>query len=251
MKIAVISDIHGNLEALKSVLDDIKKQGCEKIFCLGDLAMAGPQPQETIELFKDFVKKDYIELIQGNTDSYLGENSLEVCENIKKNNLIMGNACEQDLKDISPENLRFLKNLPEQKTIVVEGLKILLVHGSPRSNVENIFPGMEIGKVEEMLKNVDADIIFCGHTHQPCGYQTNTRQTVVNVGSVGRPLSEVPKACYVVLEIKNPAQKEFFVYHVNVNYDKEKAAEILKKRNFEGSEKLAAMILYASERYPL
>ena len=59
MKIAVISDIHGNLEALKSVLENIEEENCDKIFCLGDLAMAGPQPCETIEFIKSFKEIKY------------------------------------------------------------------------------------------------------------------------------------------------------------------------------------------------
>ena len=48
MKIAIISDIHGNMQALESILNDIKSQNCDRIFCLGDLAMAGPEPDKTI-----------------------------------------------------------------------------------------------------------------------------------------------------------------------------------------------------------
>lgn len=248
MKIAVISDIHGNMQALESVLDDIKKENCDKIFCLGDLAMAGPQPDKTIDKVKELAKSQDFELIQGNTDEYLGENSETVAGNIKKANPVMGAAYEADLKVIKPENLEFLKNLPPQKEIEIKGVKILLVHGSPRANNENIFPGMPVEKVEETIKNTDAQIIFCGHTHQPCGYQTNTKQTVVNAGSVGRPLSEVPKACYALLEVDDTGS--FYVEHRNVRYDKETAAKILAERDFEGAGKLAAMLLSASERYP-
>ena len=58
MKIAVISDIHGNQEALDAVLEDIKEQNCEKIFCLGDYAMAGPEPVETINRFMEMSKRE-------------------------------------------------------------------------------------------------------------------------------------------------------------------------------------------------
>ena len=101
----------------------------------------------------------------------------------------------------------------------------------------------------EMISDVDADLVFCGHTHQPCGYQTNTKQTVVNVGSVGRPLSEIPKACYAVLTI-DKKNEEFSVEHRLVTYDKELASKILANRGFEGSDKLAGMLISASERYP-
>lgn len=249
MKIAVISDIHGNLQALDAVLENIKKENCDKIFCLGDLAMAGPQPNETINKIKELMKNGNFELIQGNTDEYLGQNSDEMHQIIAKANPIMASAYNADRKVISEENLEFLKNLPSQKTIEINGVKILLVHGSPRANNENIFPEMPLEKIEEMLVGVGADLVFCGHTHQPCGYQTNTKQTVVNVGSVGRPLNEYPKACYLLLEVFEKTG-EFFVEHKLINYDKEKASELLRQRDFDGAEKLAGMLISASERYP-
>ena len=249
MKIAVISDIHGNMQALEAVLENIKKEKCDKIFCLGDLAMAGPQPNETIEKVKSLLETGTFELIQGNTDEYLSKNSDEMYQAIAKANLIMAVVYNEDRKVITKENLEFLKNLPSQKNIELCGVKILLVHGSPRANNENIFPEMDLEKVEEMLKDVDADLIFCGHTHQPCGYQTNTKQTVVNVGSVGRPLNENPRACYLLLEIIENTG-EFYVEHKLINYEKERAAELLKQRGFDGSDKLAAMLISASERYP-
>ena len=106
---------------------------------------------------------------------------------------------------------------------------------------------LKIEEVEEMIEGTNADIIFCGHTHVPCGYQTNTKQTVVNVGSVGRPFSEEPKSCYAVLEID---EKGFSIKHNFVNYDYKKAAQILEQRGFEGAEKLAQMLIKATSRYP-
>ena len=210
--------------------------------------MAGPNPDETIDKIKELLSNEKIELVQGNTDEYLSLNSDEMYEKIKSTNPIMAEAYNYDRKIIKKENLEFLKTLPAQKEIEIFGIKILLVHGSPRSNSENIFPEMPLEKIEEMIQGVDADLIFCGHTHQPCGYQTNTKQTVVNVGSVGRPLNESPKACYLVLDITD--EGEFYVEHKLINYDKEKASEILATQEFDGATKLAQMLLSASERYP-
>ena len=135
--------------------------------------------------------------------------------------------------------------------MLIDGVKILLVHGSPRANNENVYPEMTLGEIEEMIAGTDADIIFCGHTHQPCGYQTNTEQTVVNVGSVGRPLSQVPKACYAVIEINSDnAEEKLAIYHRLVDYDKEKAAELLRNRNYVGADKIADMLICATERHP-
>ena len=68
MKIAVISDIHGNMQALNAVLDNIKTEKCDKIFCLGDLAMAGPEPSKTIEKTQKLIESTDFTCIQGNTD---------------------------------------------------------------------------------------------------------------------------------------------------------------------------------------
>lgn len=247
MKIAIISDIHGNIQALEAVMQNIKQEKCEKIFCLGDLAMAGPEPSKTIDKIKELQKTTDFILIQGNTDEMIANCDNQILHMLKENNPIMANALQSDIQEISEEQKLFLRNLPKQKETEIEGIKILLVHGSPRKNNENIYPDLKIEEVEEMISQTDADIIFCGHTHMPCGYQTNTKQTVVNVGSIGRPFSEEPKSCYAVLEINN---KEFSIKHNFINYDFKTAAEILKERGFDGADKLAQMLIHATSRYP-
>lgn len=247
MKIAIISDIHGNMQALDAVLDNIKEENCEKIFCLGDLAMAGPEPSKMIERIQKLIHETDFTLIQGNTDEMIAGCDNQMLHMLRENNPVMANALEADVLEVSESQKNFLRDLPKTKELTVDGVKILLVHGSPRKNNENIFPDLKLEEVEEMIKGTDANIIFCGHTHVPCGYQTNTNQTVVNVGSVGRPFSENPKSCYAILETQNGS---FTIKHNLVDYDVKTASEILSKRGFEGCEKLAAMLLHATSRYP-
>lgn len=248
MKIAVISDIHGNVEALEAVLNDINNEKCEKIFCLGDLAMAGPEPSRTLNKIKELSKNENFTLIQGNTDEMLSKFSQEVFEALKGMNGTMSSAYVADCEELSENDKIFLRDLDKTKELKISGVKILLVHGSPRKNNENIFPDLPITEVEEMIKGTDANLILCGHTHMPCGYQTNTNQTVVNVGSVGRPFSEEPKSCYLIIDIS--ADSKFVVYHKFVSYDVKTASEKLKERKFPGAEKLAIMLQKAISRYP-
>lgn len=248
MKIAVISDIHGNLEAMKSIVEDIKNEGCEKIFCLGDLAMAGPMPKETIDFVRNLKNEFDFEIIQGNTDEMIALAQDCIYEKIKEALPVMAEAYKSDIKTVTDEQKEYLKNLPKQKEIKIGELKILLVHGSPRKNNEDISPNLDIKIVEEMIKDTDADLILCGHTHIPCGYQTNTNQTVINAGSVGRPFSAEPKSCYCVLTLDGT--KNFLAKHNFVEYDFEKAAKILEQRDFEGSDKMADMLRHATNRYP-
>lgn len=249
MKIAVISDIHGNLEALESVLDVIRKKECHKIFCLGDIAMAGPEPSQTISKIQELMQSQNFYIVQGNTDRMLSVFSFDTQNKLIKVNAVMASAYLSDSQILNEQEKNFLANLPERKELELYGIKILLVHGSPRRNDENIFPNLKIEEVEEMIKNEDADIILCGHTHMPCGYQTNTEQTVVNVGSVGRPFSEEPLSCFAIIDI-DEEKETFTIQHEFVKYDVEKAAEKLRKRGFEGADKLAKMLLHATSRYP-
>lgn len=245
MRVAVISDIHGNMQALDAVFADIKKEKCDRIFCLGDLAMAGPEPEKAILFIKKLYDEGKLELIQGNTDEMIGDFDSFGAQ-VKSKFPIMGKALEDDVKVISSELKHFLNNLPKQKELKIEGTKILLVHGSPRKNDENISPDLSIAEIEEMITDTDADLILCGHTHIPCGYQTTKKQTVVNDGSVGRPFTPTPQACYAIVDFHD---NSFDVQHKFIDYDNKKASEILQKRNFEGAGKLAKILIKPEFRH--
>lgn len=245
MKVAIISDIHGNMQALEAVLKDIESEKCDKIFCLGDLAMAGPEPVKVIEKIKELQETKDLTLIQGNTDEMIGDYSPAIIDKVKVFPIML-KALENDVK-IIPEDLKeFLRNLPKQAQVEIEGVKILLVHGSPRKNDENISPDLPLNLVEEMIEGVNANLILCGHTHIPCGYQTSKGQTVVNDGSVGRPFTPNPQACYAIINFKNGG---FDVQHKFIDYDKQTASEILSKRDFEGADKLAKILIKPETRH--
>ena len=242
MRAAVISDIHANFIALQEVMKDIEREGCEKIFCLGDLILAGPQPRMTI----DFVKDQNWTIIQGNTDKLISDFGPDVIEMMKEKYPIMANAIVDDMFYVEEERRNFLNSLPPQLELEIEGVRVLLVHGSPRANNEDILPERPIEEIEEIIKGVDADLILCGHTHVPCGYQTNNKQTVVNVGSVGRPMTPTPLACYAVIVFANGM---FNIRHKFVDYDKETAADLIRARNFDGADKLAELLINPVQRH--
>ncbi len=242
MRVAVISDIHANLISLQEVLKDIENEGCEHIYCLGDIVLAGPQPKETL----DFVREQDWTIIQGNTDKLIAEFGPDVIEMMKDKYPVMANAIVDDIKYIDEDRREFLNNLPPQMELEIEGVKVLLVHGSPRANNEDILPGRPIEEIEEIIKDTSADLIFCGHTHVPCGYQTNNKQTVVNVGSVGRPMTPTPLACYAIVDFNDG---KFYIKHKFVDYDRETAANLVSKRGFEGVEKLAELLISPAARH--
>ena len=247
MKIAVMSDIHGNLLALEEVLNDIQKKECDKVLFLGDYALAGPEPIDTVNFCMTLSERDNVEMIQGNTDKMIAEFSEEVYEFVSKAAPIMANALRNDVQILGEKQKQFLKTLPQTKELIIDGVKILMVHGSPRRNNEDILPDTPLEKVEEMLKDVDADLILCGHTHIPCGFQTNTQQTVVNVGSVGRPFTSNPDSCYAIITTKGNGA--FEVEHHFIEYDNEKSSKTLAQRDFDGAEKLAYILINPEQRH--
>lgn len=237
MKVAILSDIHANWYALEAVMNDVKANACQKILCLGDLAMAGPQPRMVIDFVRE--QQNWI-VIQGNTDKLIADFSPKIMEEVKVKFPVMAHALADDVYFLEDDKKEYLRNLSPQKEFMIEGVRVLMVHGSPRRNNEDILPNMPLKEVEQIVAGTKADLILCGHTHIPCGYQTNKKQTIVNVGSVGRPMTEDAKACYVVADFQDGG---FSIEHRFVDYDREASAEIMRARGFEGCETLAQMIL--------
>ncbi len=250
MKIAVISDIHGNMEAIDAVMADIREKQCERIFVLGDYAMAGPEPDCAVDYFMRRKDNSKYSMIQGNTDLMIADYSDELYNALKEKAPVMAAALKNDEKIINPLEKEFLKNLPIQLQVEEEGVKFLLVHGSPRKNNEDILPDTPLSEVEKMLENVEADVVLCGHTHIPCGFQTNTKKTVVNAGSIGRTFfknsDDAPKSCYLIVDVNNGS---CVFEHQFVKYDNERAAQKLAGREFYGSDKLANTLLNPEERH--
>ena len=105
MKIAVISDIHGNMEALQAVMEDIEKQECDKIFVLGDYAMAGPEPASAISYFEQQLANPKFTLIQGNTDVMISDYSEELYNTLKDKAPVMAEALKYN-----SQKLRWRRN---------------------------------------------------------------------------------------------------------------------------------------------
>lgn len=238
MKIAVISDIHANTSALEAALDKIKSLKTDKIFCLGDILMAGYDPNGTAKII---TKLDNLEIIQGNTDKMVACFSEELLEKAKKKSPCMGYALEDDLKIIDEKYKDFVRNLPESKYIEINGLKIQLVHGSPRQQDENIYPNLALEDVEKMVESSSADLILCGHTHIPCGYSLKSGKTVANVGSIGRSMTEDKMPYWAMLDIDDNGT--FQIEHTSVKYDNKKVSEYIKNRGFKCALDLAKMYI--------
>ncbi|MDX2039053.1 MAG: metallophosphoesterase family protein [Isosphaeraceae bacterium] len=211
MRRALISDIHGNLEALEVVLGDIKSQGISEIYCLGDIIGYGPNPRECIDLVMSHCRTT----ILGNHDqgAMFDPNGF----NIGAERAIFWTREQLENPSDRANNERrweFLSMLPR----TFKSDPFLFVHGSPRNPLsEYIFPDdiYNHRKMERLFQLVER-YCFQGHTHVPGifteGYQfyapdeidyeytLGEGKVMINVGSVGQPRDGDPRACYVILE---------------------------------------------------
>lgn len=161
MKIAVISCIHGNYEALNAVLSDIDARQVDRIYCLGDLVGYGPQPNEVVEMIRSLD----IPTCQGCWDEDIVE-GLNACDCSYPSVLAEKRgrlAHEWTDEAIAPEVREYLAQLP----VSLRHENLCFVHGSPHNQHEYLLPEMDAFAAMERVLATNADILFCGHTHIP------------------------------------------------------------------------------------
>jgi predicted phosphodiesterase len=207
MRRALISDIHGNLEALEVVLADIKEQRISETFCLGDIVGYGPNARECV----DRVMETCNVTLRGNHEHslLLDREALESAQAWTRTEL--DSPADQIFKE---RRWDFLRGLPRSCRLG----SYLFVHGSPRNPLsEYIFPEdiYNRRKMERLFQLVER-YSFQGHTHIPgvftddfrfftpdeiaCEYNLGEGKLMINVGSVGQPRDGDDRACYVILE---------------------------------------------------
>jgi predicted phosphodiesterase len=210
LRIAILSDIHGNLEAAEKVLADIATQACERIVCLGDTVGYGPNPRECLDLAQKMDicllgNHDYGALIDPEGFSAAAEQAIFWT----RRQLEAGPDSAA-----TRQRLTFLASLP--RTVREE--QLLFVHGSVRNPLnEYVFPeDVQNRRKMEKLFSMFQGYCFQGHTHVPgvftadlqfvrpeeCGgrYRLGSDRAMINVGSVGQPRDGDWRACYIILE---------------------------------------------------
>jgi putative phosphoesterase len=225
MRIAFFSDIHANLPALEAFFRDVEQRKVDALYCLGDLVGYNIWPDEVIAE----IRERGIPTIAGNHDSKV--------KKLKQ---------DEHLEDVdyayhigSEQAREYLKTLPQfiklQFTIAEEPIKVMLVHGSPRSINEYLLEELSEQYLKELLLESNADMLFCGHTHKPYHRLIPTSgkfKHVVNIGSVGKPKDGDPRGCYVILTLKENSTlvdtQSIAVDFIRFEYDVEMAAKAIE-----------------------
>ncbi|TVQ05412.1 MAG: hypothetical protein EA359_03230 [Balneolaceae bacterium] len=220
-RIAVISDIHGNAQALEAVFSDIGKNNIDSIICLGDIVTFGPSPRETIQMIQDF----NCSCIMGNHEEALldPENSSDY--------EIDGDALQKSvywcLNKLQDKDLAFIKSF--KKTLLVtlgDEVNMLCYHGSPNSTIRGILPTSAPEEIDSLIHfSNSTKIAIGGHTHFQM-YRKHKEYILLNAGSVGcaflNPFlsppspSYLPTAEYAIIEL---LQKNISVELKSIEFD--------------------------------
>ena len=188
MKIAIISDVHGNLEALKATLKDIQKRNVYKIYCLGDTLAKGVHAKECIKLIKENCEI----VLQGNTDEYFSKE-----HNLEEKNEIEQKRIKWNQSLISQEDREYLQSLSFSYEFYMSGRLVRIFHATPlANNITILNQDMPYTKYEMFLptentnSNKIADVVIYGHIHQQ--YMDKIyNKTLINVGSVGNSFDAI------------------------------------------------------------
>ena len=210
MKTLLISDIHGNYEALRKVIDLEK---WDKIYCMGDIVDYGPSNQECI----DMVRKEADLVVRGNHDNAVafgvdcgcGYEIKDLSQEVRK----------KTVKDVSQESKEYLGNLPITENINDH----LLVHASQNDLFKYLKPNTTEEEFEE-FRDIEQNLVFLGHTHLPMDREINGRR-FINPGSLGQPRDEDTRASYVILEDGE------ITFH-RMEYDMGSVIEKMKEKNY-------------------
>ena len=219
MRYAFFSDIHSNIFALDAVLADVADVGIDHRYVLGDLVGYAPWPNEVLDRLRD----EAIPIVMGNYDDGTGFGRDECgCAYTHPVEKALGKAGFAWTKaNTSEANKAWLRTLAPQIRFEADGLRFLLVHGSPRKMNEYLYEDKPDSTFERIAADANADVIVCGHTHRP--YDKTVGATrFINDGSAGKPKDGDPRACWALVETSSVGVSVAFR---RVEYDIDAAAK--------------------------
>jgi putative phosphoesterase len=219
MRVAVVSDVHGNLPALEAVLLEVDREGAELVVSGGDVAM-GPMPAECVDRLRGLGRP--ILWVRGNADREAGPPQFEALTRWVTHHL-------------GPDRRRFLKQASLTERATVDGLgPVLFCHGSPRSDEEILTKVSPEPRVAAALAEVDEQVVVHGHTHVQYDRRIAGHRLVC-AGSVGYPYEGRLGAYWALLGPDVELRR--------TEYDVEAAAAAIRAGGFPAAEEHAAWLL--------
>lgn len=221
-RIAIISDIHGNMTALTAVIEDINNRGVDQTICLGDVVGKGPHSAEAVDLCVKFCHL----IVKGNWDDFLSNKETVVTEFISYYRQQLGE-----------ERLKILRNLPEVTGFWLSGRYVRLFHANPHSLYDRVYGDSPIEKRLSLfelprLQSTDdypgrTDIAGYGDIHGAYLQHLDNQRVLFNVGSVGNSCDSISMASYIILEgvLHSQQEDDFSLQFYRVKYDRDLAIQ--------------------------
>lgn len=180
MRIALISDVHGNLAALNAVLADISHHAPDKVICLGDVVANGPYPREVLERVNEACDAQ----IMGNMDAFCMLTSPPTLpDNITQRRRLENSIWS--MQQLTDADRDIIRGYQPYATFDTPSGQLIAYHGSPRSDEELILPESPDSQLAMIVEPYPQGMIFAGgHTHQPMLRRFEHR-IIINPGSVG------------------------------------------------------------------
>lgn len=222
MKIGIISDIHGNYDALVEVLKKARKENIEHLLILGDIVGYYYHPDKILQL----LSKWSFDIVKGNHEKILEDLIADPSLN-ESIRLKYGSGHVEAINKLTNQQLDFLVGLPETKSVEINGISILMCHGSPWSNDYYIYPDCP----KDMVLKCDSKqhkFVLIGHSHYAFAIR-NTHSVLLNPGSVGQSRQTGGKASWAIINTTNGSFQLLSTdYNVQklINEVEEKDAEI-------------------------
>jgi predicted phosphodiesterase len=248
MRIALLSDIHGNSLALDAVLADIQAQGgVDQYWVLGDLAAIGPDP---VGVLDRLVALPQARFILGNTDTYLVTDKLPwpTIEAVQADPRLLPIFKEVSQSFAWTQGaltaaglLEWLVDLPdEQRAVLPDGTRLLGVHAVPGNNDGSGFhPNQSENERLALLSGCEADIVFVGHTHTQMDVCVGEIR-LVNLGSVSNPFPPDLRASYVMLAASLDG---YWLEHRRVDYDRQAVITAIQRQRNPSAEYVTRFML--------
>jgi putative phosphoesterase len=197
MRLLVISDIHGNADALRAVADAEEADG---VLCLGDIVDYGPRPDAAVR----WVMEHSDTTVRGNHDTAVAMGVSCHCAPLFRR--LSEESRKLTIPMLGSGERHFLAGLPERRELELGGMKLALVHAAPSDPLYRYLPASDTAGWEREIEPIDADVILVGHTHMPVALRYGGK-LLLNPGSVGLQRDGDPRASYAVLEDGEPQLK--------------------------------------------
>lgn len=208
-RIAVLSDVHGNLVALEAVRKAIKREKPDVVLIAGDLVMNGPEPGATVDAIRDMEREGAI-VVQGNTDVAVADGDYAAAfpwyydSGVPESMKAAASWAHDALED---EHLAWLRRLPAERRVRIGDDLILVTHASPGSQTQGFDKDLDPSTTTERMSRTDARVICCGHTHLPEIREFGWK-VIVNDGSAGYVFDGDPMASWALVTINGPAPSD-------------------------------------------